>query len=91
MEKLILWIRILYVCADETYECEHLIICTGSQTVIPPIQGIDQVSYWTHRDALDNKELPRSLAIVGGGVIGMEFASFFSSFGSTSNRHRNDE
>lgn len=68
-------------CADETYECEHLIICTGSQTVIPPIQGIDQVSYWTHRDALDNKELPRSLAIVGGGVIGMEFASFFSSLG----------
>ena len=43
-------------CADETYECEHLIICTGSQTAIPPIQGIDQVSYWTHRDALDNKE-----------------------------------
>ena len=68
-------------CADETYECEHLIICTGSQTVIPPIQGIDQVSYWTHRDALDNKELPRSLAIVGGGVIGMEFASFFNSLG----------
>ena len=68
-------------CADETYECEHLIICTGSQTVIPPIQGIDQVSYWTHRDALDNKELPRSLAIVGGGVIGMEFASFFHGLG----------
>ena len=65
-------------CADETYECEHLIICTGSQTVIPPIQGIDQVSYWTHRDALDNKELPRSLAIVGGGDIGMEFASFLN-------------
>lgn len=68
-------------CADETYQCEHLIICTGSQTVIPPIQGIEKVEYWTHRDALDNKELPHSLAIVGGGVIGMEFASFFSSLG----------
>jgi len=68
-------------CADETYECEHLIICTGSQTVIPPIQGIEKVEYWTHRNALDNKELPHSLAIVGGGVIGMEFASFFSSLG----------
>lgn len=68
-------------CADETYQCEHLIICTGSQTVIPPIQGIEKVEYWTHRNALDNKELPHSLAIVGGGVIGMEFASFFSSLG----------
>lgn len=68
-------------CADETYECEHLIICTGSQTVTPPIQGIEKVEYWTHRNALDNKELPHSLAIVGGGVIGMEFASFFSSLG----------
>lgn len=35
----------------------------------------------THRDALDNKELPASLAIIGGGVIGMEFASFFNSLG----------
>ena len=39
------------------------------------------MSYWTHRDALDNKELPASLAIIGGGVIGMEFASFFNSLG----------
>ena len=39
------------------------------------------MNYWTHRDALDNKELPASLAIVGGGVIGMEFASFFNSLG----------
>ena len=56
-------------------------LCTGSETFIPPIAGIDTVNYWTHRDALDNKELPTSLAIVGGGVIGMEFASFFNSLG----------
>ncbi len=42
---------------------------------------MDTVPYWTHRDALDNKELPKSLAIIGGGVIGMEFASFFNSLG----------
>ena len=58
-----------------------VILCTGSETFIPPIAGIDTVNYWTHRDALDNKELPTSLAIVGGGVIGMEFASFFNSLG----------
>lgn len=66
---------------EEIYECDNLILCTGSETFIPPISGIDTVNYWTHREALDNKELPASLAIVGGGVIGMEFASFFNSLG----------
>ncbi len=68
-------------CGEEIYECDNLILCTGSETFIPPISGIDTVNYWTHREALDNKELPASLAIVGGGVIGMEFASFFNSLG----------
>jgi dihydrolipoamide dehydrogenase len=69
-------------CGGETYACDNLILCTGSETFVPPITGIDQVPYWTHRDALDNKALPASLAIVGGGVIGMEFASFFNSLGT---------
>ena len=68
-------------CGEEMYEGESLILCTGSETFIPPIPGIETVDYWTHREALDNKELPASLAIVGGGVIGMEFASFFHSLG----------
>lgn len=68
-------------CGEEMYEGENLILCTGSETFIPPIPDIETVDYWTHREALDNKELPASLAIVGGGVIGMEFASFFHSLG----------
>ena len=68
-------------CGGETYECDNLLLCTGSETFVPAIPGIDKVPYWTHRDALDNKELPASLAIIGGGVIGMEFASFFNSLG----------
>lgn len=68
-------------CSGENYECDKLIICTGSETFVPPIPGVDQISYWTHRDALDNKDLPSSLVVIGGGVIGMEFASFFNSFG----------
>lgn len=68
-------------CGDEVYECDNLLICTGSETFVPPIPGLDQVPYWTHRQALDCKELPASLIIVGGGVIGMEFASFFNSLG----------
>lgn len=68
-------------CANEVYECEHLILCTGSETFIPPIKGLDSVAYSTHREALTDKELPASLVIVGGGVIGMEFASFYTSLG----------
>ena len=68
-------------CGEETYETENLILCTGSETFIPPVPGVETVNYWTHRDALDSKELPASLVIVGGGVIGMEFASFFNSLG----------
>lgn len=69
-------------CGEETYECEHMMVCTGSAAFVPSIPGLDTVSYWTHREALDNKELPSSLVIVGGGVIGMEFASFFNSLGT---------
>lgn len=69
-------------CGEETYTADHLLICTGSETFVPPIAGIESVNYWTHRDALDCKELPASLAVVGGGVIGMEFASFFNSLGT---------
>ncbi|MGP1476605.1 MAG: dihydrolipoyl dehydrogenase [Phocaeicola sp.] len=68
-------------CGGEMYECENLLLCTGSDTFVPPIPGVENVSYWTHKEALDNKEVPASLVIVGGGVIGMEFASFFSSLG----------
>lgn len=68
-------------CGGDTYECDHLLLCTGSQSFVPPLEGLDQVPYWTHREALSNKEVPSSLVIVGGGVIGMEFAAFFSSLG----------
>ena len=69
-------------CGDDVYECAHLLLCTGSETVVPPIPGVADVPYWTHREALECKELPASLVVVGGGVIGMEFASFFNSLGT---------
>lgn len=65
----------------ETYSVQYLLVCTGSDTVIPPIKGLSEISYWTSKEALDIKELPISLAIIGGGVIGIEFASFFNSMG----------
>ncbi len=73
---------ITIVCGEDTYEAAHLLLCTGSETVIPPISGLDQTDYWTSREALNSKEQPASLVIIGGGVIGMEFASFFNSLGT---------
>ena len=73
---------ITIACGEETYEAAHLLICTGSETVIPPIPGLAETDYWTSREALLSKELPASLVIIGGGVIGMEFASFFNSMGT---------
>ena len=69
------------VAADTRYEAANLLICTGSETVLPPIPGLSETAYWTSREALQSKELPASLVIIGGGVIGMEFASFFNSLG----------
>lgn len=69
-------------CGEEVYEAANLLICTGSETVIPPIPGLAETEYWTSREALQTKELPASLVIIGGGVIGMEFASFFNSMGT---------
>lgn len=68
-------------CGEETYQCEKMIVCAGSETAVPPIPGIGETGCWTHREALDNKEVPESLTVIGGGVIGMEFASFFNSLG----------
>lgn len=67
---------------EAVYEAANLLICTGSETVIPPIPGLSETEYWTSREALLSKELPASLVIIGGGVIGMEFASFFNSMGT---------
>lgn len=73
--------KINITCNNENYSIQYLLVCTGSETVIPPIKGLSEISYWTSREALDIDKLPDSLAIIGGGVIGIEFASFFNSMG----------
>lgn len=73
--------NILITCNGETITAAKIILCTGSETIIPPIKGLHDCGFWTSKEALDNKELPQSLAIIGGGVIGVEFASFFNSLG----------
>jgi len=66
---------------EETYTAPRLLLASGSETFVPPIHGLNTVDYWTSREALESKELPKSIAIIGGGVIGMEFAAFYNRVG----------
>ena len=63
------------------YEGEKIIIATGSSPFVPPIPGADSPNVLTSREVLNLKKLPASVAVIGGGVIGLEFASFFSNLG----------
>lgn len=74
--------EIIIACNEQNYSAKKLLICAGSEVVIPPIPGIENAEFWTSREALDNKEVPESLVVIGGGVIGIEFASFFNSLGT---------
>ena len=74
--------ELLIACNGQFYTAGKLLLCTGSETIIPPIPGLIETGFWTHREALDNKDIPESLLIIGGGVIGIEFASFFNALGS---------
>lgn len=73
--------NILISCNSETITAAKVLLSTGSETIIPPIKGLSESGYWTSKEALDNKGVPESLAVIGGGVIGIEFASFFNSLG----------
>ncbi len=66
---------------EKSYSGENIIIATGSSTFIPPIPGADSPSVVTSTELLEIMELPESLTVIGGGVIGLEFASFFSMLG----------
>jgi dihydrolipoamide dehydrogenase len=58
---------------------EKIIIATGSSPVVPPIEGIEDVSYYTSDTVFNIDRLPESIVIIGGGIIGVEFACIFSS------------
>ena len=71
--------------ADESpqeYTADFIIIATGSVSASLPIPGADLPGILTSREILDIEEVPQRLCVIGGGVIGLEFASIFRSFGS---------
>jgi dihydrolipoamide dehydrogenase len=74
----------LHIEAGKTlYKAKNLLISTGSEAFIPPIKGLDisAGNVFTNREILAATKLPKSMVVIGGGVIGMEFASLYNSFG----------
>lgn len=67
---------------NQEYQASHLLICTGSEAAVPPIPGLDVLQIMTNREILQMKECPKSLVVIGGGVIGSEFADFFNAMGT---------
>ncbi|MFJ8696469.1 dihydrolipoyl dehydrogenase family protein [Streptomyces roseolilacinus] len=59
-----------------------VVLATGSRPQIPPVPGLDEVPYWTNRDAVSAKEAPPSLLVLGGGPIGAELAQAYARFGT---------
>lgn len=68
---------------DEMITFDKLILATGSSPARPPIPGIDEKNVITSDEVLSMTELPESFVIIGGGVIGIEFATLFSTLGKS--------
>jgi len=62
-------------------EAANIMVAVGSQTKVPPLPGIEEVPYWTNREATLARELPRSLLVLGGGPTGCELAQVYARFG----------
>src|SRR5215210_7644301 len=67
---------------DVAIRAKMIFLCTGSKPIIPPIKGLENITYHTSDTILAMDRLPESIAIVGGGYIAAEYGHFFSSMGS---------
>ena len=67
----------------ETLQAPRIFINTGAESIIPPIEGIKGNPHvFTSTSIMELKELPEKLAVIGGGYVGLEFASMYAEFGS---------
>lgn len=68
--------------SSDTISARHVLLAVGSRPVVPPSWEVDSEILMTSDEILNCQKIPKTLLVIGGGVIGMEFASIFSSFGS---------
>lgn len=68
---------------DQVFRARRgIVLATGSHAAVPPIPGLAGTPYWTNHEAIEATEVPESLAILGGGAIGVELAQVFARFGA---------
>ncbi len=65
-----------------TLQTERIVVATGSDARIPPIEGLDDAGYWTNREATTLRAIPESIVILGGGPVGVELGQFLRRFGT---------
>ncbi|TMA86290.1 MAG: NAD(P)/FAD-dependent oxidoreductase [Deltaproteobacteria bacterium] len=75
-------LRTVEVGGEKLIARRSVVIANGSTAAIPPIPGLDTIEFWTNRQAAIPSELPASLAILGGGAIGLEMGQAFARLGS---------
>jgi pyruvate/2-oxoglutarate dehydrogenase complex dihydrolipoamide dehydrogenase (E3) component len=67
---------------NDVFEARRaVVLATGSAAATPPIPGLGDVPFWTNREAIEAKDLPKSLVVLGGGAIGLELSQVFQRFG----------
>ena len=67
---------------DELLEAEKIFINVGGRALVPPMPGLDQISYLTNSSMMDVDFLPEHLIVIGGSYVGLEFAQMYRRFGS---------
>ncbi len=75
-------LRTVEVAGEQYTASKALVIANGGTAAIPPIPGLDQVEYWTNRQASIPREHPETLIVLGGGAIGVELGQAFARLGS---------
>jgi dihydrolipoamide dehydrogenase len=67
--------------AGRQLNADHVVVATGSEAVVPTIDGLDEVTVWTNRETYTAADLPDRAVIVGGSAVGIETAQFLTRFG----------
>ena len=65
-----------------TLQAKRIVVATGAVPAVPPIAGLDEAGYLTHVTAFDQNTLPRRIALLGGGPVGLEFAQLYNRLGA---------
>jgi pyruvate/2-oxoglutarate dehydrogenase complex dihydrolipoamide dehydrogenase (E3) component len=68
--------------SGEELSCDHVVVATGSDAFVPPVEGLDAVPVWTNREATTLTEIPRRVAMIGGSAVAVELGLFLRRYGA---------